>query len=71
MLLTLGIGSAASLAGCVITIICDEFPHWKRWIVVTAIGVIGFFCGLLYITPVSSSCSKRAVSTECHIYREV
>jgi len=51
MLLTLGIGSAVSLTGCVITIICDEFPHWKRWMVVTAIGVFGFFCGIVYTTP--------------------
>jgi solute carrier family 6 amino acid transporter-like protein 5/7/9/14 len=52
MLLTLGIGSAVSLTGCVITIICDDFPHWKRWIVVTVVGVIGFFSGLVYVTPV-------------------
>lgn len=52
MLLTLGIGSAVSLTGCVITIICDDFPHWKRWIVVTVVSVIGFFSGLVYVTPV-------------------
>lgn len=52
MLLTLGIGSAVSLTGCVVTIICDDFPHWKRWAVVSIVGVIGFFCGLVYITPV-------------------
>lgn len=51
MLLTLGVGSAVSLTGCVVTIICDDFPHWKRWIVVTVVGVIGFFSGLVYVTP--------------------
>lgn len=52
MMLTLGVGSATSLVGCVITIICDDFPHFKRWIVTVVISIIGFFCGLVYITPV-------------------
>ena len=52
MLLTLGIGSAVSLTGCVVTIICDDFPHWKRWLVVTGICLIGFISGLVYVTPV-------------------
>jgi len=52
MMLTLGVGSATSLVGCVITIICDDFPHFKRWIVTIVISIIGFFCGLVYITPV-------------------
>lgn len=51
MLLTLGIGSAVSLTGCVVTILCDDFPHWKRWLVVTVICLIGFVSGLVYITP--------------------
>jgi solute carrier family 6 amino acid transporter-like protein 5/7/9/14 len=54
MLLTLGIGSAVSLTGCVVTIICDDFPHWKRWLVVTGICLIGFISGLVYVTPVRS-----------------
>ena len=50
MLFTLGIGSAVSLAGCVITIICDAFPTWKRWAVVTFICCAGFILGLkIYI----------------------
>lgn len=53
MLLTLGIGSTVSATGCVVTIICDDFPHWKRWIVVSVVGTIGFFSGLVYVTPVS------------------
>jgi len=51
MLFTLGIGSAVSLAGCVITIICDAFPNWKRWAVVTFICCAGFILGLIYVTP--------------------
>lgn len=53
MMLTLGVGSATSLVGCVITIICDDFPHFKRWIVTVIVSIIGFVCGLVYITPVS------------------
>lgn len=55
MLLTLGIGSAVSLTGCVVTILCDDFPHWKRWLVVTVICLIGFVSGLVYITPVRTT----------------
>lgn len=55
MLLTLGIGSAVSLTGCVVTILCDDFPHWKRWLVVTVICLIGFVSGLVYITPVRTA----------------
>ena len=51
MMLTLGVGSATSLVGCVITIICDDFPHMKRWLVTAVVCTIGFFCGLVYITP--------------------
>lgn len=55
MLLTLGVGSAVSLTGCVVTIICDDFPHWKRWIVVSVVSLVGFLTGLVYVTPVSLS----------------
>ena len=51
MLFTLGVGSAVSYAGCVITIICDEFPKWKRWMVTLIICALGFFIGLIYATP--------------------
>jgi len=51
MMLTLGIGSATSLTGCVITIICDDFPGLKRWLVTGVISILGFFCGLIYVTP--------------------
>lgn len=51
MLFTLGIGSASALSGCIITIICDQFPHWKKWMVTLAVCVLGFLMGLFYVTP--------------------
>lgn len=51
MLFTLGVGSAAAYNGCVITVICDQFPHVKRWLVTLGVCVVGFFVGLLYVTP--------------------
>ncbi|KAF2369074.1 Sodium:neurotransmitter symporter [Trinorchestia longiramus] len=51
MLFTLGIGSASALTGCVITIICDEFPYWKKWLVTLIVCIIGFLMGLFYVTP--------------------
>ncbi|ODM95691.1 Sodium-dependent nutrient amino acid transporter 1, partial [Orchesella cincta] len=50
MLLTLGLGSAASLAGAVITIICDQFPIWKRWLVTLIVCICGCLVGLMYVT---------------------
>ncbi|KAK2714104.1 sodium-dependent nutrient amino acid transporter 1-like isoform X2 [Artemia franciscana] len=51
MLFTLGVGSASSLTGCVITVINDDFPQWKRWKITAVVAVIGFCCGLVYVTP--------------------
>ncbi|XP_065579842.1 sodium-dependent nutrient amino acid transporter 1-like isoform X2 [Artemia franciscana] len=51
MLFTLGVGSASSLAGCVITVINDDFPQWKKWKITAVVSVIGFACGLVYVTP--------------------
>jgi len=53
MLYTLGIGSAVALAAAVITVICDQFPQFKYWMVTLAICSSGFLVGLIYITPVS------------------
>lgn len=53
MLFTLGIGSATSLIGCVITVICDDFPHIQRWKITIAVCTVTFFVGLVYVTPVS------------------
>jgi ABC-type Fe3+-siderophore transport system permease subunit len=52
MLYTLGIGSAVALAAAVITVICDQFPHFRYWMVTLAICSAGFLVGLVYITPV-------------------
>lgn len=51
MLFTLGVGSATSLAGGIITIFCDQFPNVKRWVITTIICVLGFGSGLIYVTP--------------------
>ena len=51
MLFTLGVGSASALTGCVITIICDQFPTWKKSIVTLVVCITGFFLGLFYVTP--------------------
>jgi solute carrier family 6 amino acid transporter-like protein 5/7/9/14 len=55
MLYTLGIGSAVALAAAVITVICDQFPQFKYWMVTLAICTAGFLVGLVYITPVSEN----------------
>lgn len=53
MLFTLGVGSAAGLTGCVMGGISDEFPSVKRIYVALFMCVLGFLCGLVYVTPVS------------------
>ncbi|XP_068205011.1 sodium-dependent nutrient amino acid transporter 1-like [Palaemon carinicauda] len=51
MLFTLGVGSASALTGCIITIICDEFPSFKKWLVTLVVCILGFLLGLFYVTP--------------------
>lgn len=51
MLFTLGVGSASALTGCVITIICDEFPNWRKSLVTLVVCIAGFLLGLFYVTP--------------------
>jgi len=51
MLLAIGVGSAAGMTEGVITVICDQFPGYKRWAVTLIVCVIGFFIGLVYVTP--------------------
>lgn len=55
MLLTLGVGSAAALTSNVITIVCDQFPKWRKAYITLAVCLAGFFIGLVYITPVRLS----------------
>jgi len=52
MLFALGIGSATSLAGGAVTIICDQWPTFPKWKVGIPVCVFGFIVGLVYITPV-------------------
>ena len=59
MLFTLGVGSEVTMAGSVITVICDAFPNRKRWFVTILCCAIGFLLGLVYITPVSSFTSEK------------
>ncbi|XP_049801444.1 sodium-dependent nutrient amino acid transporter 1-like [Schistocerca nitens] len=51
MLFTLGIGSAVALEAAVMTIICDQFPKIKHWIIALVTCSLGFLAGLVYITP--------------------
>lgn len=51
MLFTLGLGSVTSDTGAVVSIFCDLFPKWKRWIINLAVCSAGFLFGLLYVTP--------------------
>jgi len=51
MLFTLGVGSATSLSGGLITIICDQFSQFKRWAVTAGVCITLFLIGLIYVTP--------------------
>lgn len=51
MLFTLGLGSAVFYNSCIITIICDKYPHIKQWKVALGVCIIGFLAGLVYTTP--------------------
>uniref|UniRef100_A0ABD2WQU3 Transporter n=1 Tax=Trichogramma kaykai TaxID=54128 RepID=A0ABD2WQU3_9HYME len=50
MLYVLGIGSGIAITGGIISIINDEFPHWKHWYIVLATTSIGFGVGCVYCT---------------------
>ncbi|XP_075166196.1 sodium-dependent nutrient amino acid transporter 1 [Haematobia irritans] len=51
MLLVLGMGSNVGMASCVITVIKDRFTHLPHWMLATTIAVVGFLCGIIYMTP--------------------
>jgi len=51
MLFTLGVGSEVTMAGSVITVICDALPQYKRWIITVICCSVGFLLGLVYVTP--------------------
>lgn len=51
MLLVLGVGSLNALVNAVATAIWDTFPKLRYWQIVLPISIIGFFLGLLFVTP--------------------
>ncbi|KAK7082701.1 hypothetical protein SK128_013747 [Halocaridina rubra] len=51
MLFTLGVGSSSALIGSIVTIINDEFPMFKSWLVTLVVCTLGFLIGLVYVTP--------------------
>lgn len=51
MLLVLGMGSNVGMASCVITVIKDRFTFLSHWMLAIAMAVVGFVCGLVYMTP--------------------
>lgn len=52
MMFVLGTGSAVALCGAIFCILNDHFPKVRQWILVLIISIIGYFIGLVYITPV-------------------
>lgn len=52
MLFVLGVGSLVALTNAVITCVWDEFPKIKYWQVALTVCILGYFSGLIYITPV-------------------
>ncbi|XP_046408711.1 sodium-dependent nutrient amino acid transporter 1-like [Ischnura elegans] len=51
MLFTLGVGSAVPLVGALITVLRDQFPNTRQWMVAVGMCTMGFIAGLVYITP--------------------
>lgn len=52
MLVTLALGSVVPLVGSISTIITDEFPECKTWLLSLIICVLGCLAGLVYVTEV-------------------
>lgn len=53
MLFVLGIGTNVGMSSCLMTSIRDKYTHLKHWKVASAIAIVQFSIGLLYLTPVS------------------
>ncbi|XP_003427814.1 sodium-dependent nutrient amino acid transporter 1 [Nasonia vitripennis] len=51
MMFVLGIGSEAALTSSVITIVHDQFPHWRLWHIASGVVAVEFLIGLIYVTP--------------------
>lgn len=58
MLLTLGIGSAVSLTGGIITIVCDAFPKNRRWVVTAVVCLADSSFWISLTTSVEDSLSS-------------
>lgn len=52
MLFILGIGSVVALQNVVVTVLCDQFTSLKYHQMAAVTSVLGFFSGLVYLTPV-------------------
>lgn len=52
MMFVLGTGSAMALCVGILGILCDHFPNIKQWKMALVLCVVGFFFGLIYVTPV-------------------
>ncbi len=46
-----GLGSATGMMTGVITVVCDDFPTWKKPLVALFTCVAGFAVGIVYVTP--------------------
>lgn len=55
MFILLGLGSNMGIVTTILTSIKDRYPEVKTWKVVVGIAIAGFCCGLVYISPVSST----------------
>lgn len=51
MLLVLGIGSNIGMASAVVNVVKDRFTHLPHWLLAVSASIIGFLCGLVYMTP--------------------
>ncbi|XP_035705905.1 sodium-dependent nutrient amino acid transporter 1 isoform X1 [Folsomia candida] len=51
MLFSLGLGSATSLAGGLITVIHDKFTTIDKKLITIGVSIFGFSAGLIYVTP--------------------
>ncbi|EDX06730.1 GD25852 [Drosophila simulans] len=51
MLLVLGIGSNIGMASAVVNVVKDRFTHLPHWLLAVGASIIGFLCGLVYMTP--------------------
>lgn len=51
MVFIVGVGSNLGVTTSIITAIRDQRPGLKHWVVVVGIATVGFFLGLVYLTP--------------------